>query len=357
MATTPKICINGAGRLGREIIRQLVAASTVGEELFLINDPRMSASQLVYLLRYDSIYLGRNNPFYDGGHILYADPDDDNYIEIDGKKYIFKHEIDVSQLRLGEDDIDTVIECSGAFKTQGQLRSFLSAGAPHVICPYLIADTTIPIYVDGVNTIGSTEIYSLGNPEIIALSNILKPITDNYGVVSVNTTALLCYNNTMNLMDYPTTTNTNLLNYNKAAAQNMIPSNSKVPFKAVSRVIQELNDNKMTGNLCYTGVPFGNLLYITIKTQNSATIEDINSLIKSSSSYASWDKFSIGLVYADEDLITPIDVCGNKAQVLYLAPYSAAATEENTFTLVCTYDATASLAAYALYMAETYYMW
>lgn len=134
----------------------------------------------------------------------------------------------------------------------------------------------------------------------------------------------------------------------------MIPSNSKVPFKAVSRVIQELNDNKMTGNLCYTGVPFGNLLYITIKTQKSATIEDINALIKSSSSSASWDNFSIGSVCVDEDLITPIDVCGNKAQVLYIAPYSAAATEENTFTLVCTYDATASLAAYALFMAEKY---
>lgn len=352
---TPKICINGMGRLGREIIRQLVAASTVGEELFLINDPQMSASQLVYLLKYDSIYLGRNNPFYDGGHTLEADPND-NYIMIDGKQYTFEHKTDVSQLSLGQSSIDTVIECSGAFTTQGQLQAFFNAGASHVICPYLIADTTIPIYVDGVNTIGSAGIYSLGSPEIIALSNILKPINDNYGVVSVNTNALLCYNNTMNLMDYPTTTNTNLLNYNKAAAQNMIPSNSKVPFKAVSRVIQELNDNKMTGNLCYTGVPFGNLLYITIKTQNSATIEDMNGLIKSSSGSASWDKFSIGSVCVDGDLITPIDVCGNKAQVLYLAPYSAAATEENTFTLVCTYDATASLAAYALYMAETYYM-
>lgn len=344
MATTPKICINGAGRLGREIIRQLVAASTVGEELFLINDPQMSASQLVYLLKYDSIYLGRNNPFYDGGHTLdadWADPDA-NYIMIDGKQYTFEHKTDVSQLPLAQLSINTVIECSGAFKTQGLLQPFLNVGASHVICPYLIADTTIPIYVDGVNTIGSAPIYSLGNPEIIALSNILKPINDNYGVVSVNTNALLCYNNTMNLMDWPSDTNTNLLNYNKAAAQNMIPSNSKVPFKAVSRVIQELNDNKMTGNLCYTGVPFGNLLYITIKTQNSATIEDINALIKASSSSASWDKFSIGSVCVDGDLITPIDVCGNKAQVLYLAPYSAAATEENTFTLVCTYDATAS---------------
>ena len=348
---TPKICINGMGRLGREIIRQLVAASTVGEELFLINDSQMSASQLVYLLKYDSIYLGKNNPFYDGGMALYADPDD-NYIMIGGKQYSFKHETDVGQLPLGQLCIDTVIECAGIFTTQDQLQRFFNAGAQHVICPYYLVDTTIPIYVDGVNTIGSTRIYSLGSPEIIALSNILKPINDNYGVVSVNTNALLCYNNTMNIMDWPRTANTNRLDYNKAAAQNMIPSKSKGPFKAVSRVIQDLN-NKMTGNLCYTGVPFGNLLYITIKTQNSATIEGINALIKSSLSSASWDKFSIGSVYV-EDLITPIDVCGNKAQVLYLAPYSAAATEENTFTLVCTYDATASLAAYALYMAETY---
>lgn len=352
MATTPQICINGAGRLGREIIRQLVAANTVGDELFLINDPQMSASQLVYLLKYDSIYLGRNNPFYDAGYTLEADADN-NYIIIDGKQYTFKHETDVSQLPLGEMRVDTVIECSGTFTTQDQLQVFLNAGARHVICPYYLADTTIPIYVDGVNAVSSTSIYSLGSPEIIALSNILKPINDNYGVVSVNTTALLCYNNTMNIMDWPSTNNTNLLDYNKAAAQNMIPSNSKVPFKAVGRVIQELN-NKMTGNLCYTGVPFGNLLYITIKTQNSVTIEDINALIKSSSGSASWDKFSIGSLYVGEDLITPIDVCGNKAQVFYLARYSAVVVEENTFTLVCTYDATASLAAYTLYMAETY---
>lgn len=347
---TPKICINGAGRLGREIIRQLVTANTAGAELLLINDPQMSASQLVYLLKYDSIYLGRNNPFLE--YTLEADVDN-NYIIINGKQYTFKHETDVSQLPLGNPVTDTVIECTGVFKTRDQLMMFFNAGARHVICPYYLADTTIPIYVDGVNTISSTEIYSLGNPEIIALSNILKPINDNYGVVSVNTNALLCYNNTMNLMDYPSTTNTNLLDYNKAAAQNMIPSNSKVPFKAVSRVIQELN-NKTTGNLCYTGVPFGNLIYITIKTQQSATIEEINALIKSSSGSASWDKFSIGSLYVEGDLITPIDVCGNKAQLIYLAPYSAAAVEENTFTLVCTYDATASLAAYALYMAENY---
>lgn len=352
MATTPRICINGTGRLGREIIRQVLTAS--GEfEIGLINDPQMSASQLVYLLKYDSIYLGRNNPFHDG-HTLEADTDN-NYIIIDGKQYEFKHENDITQLPLGGLGTTHVLECSGTFKTKDQLQLFINAGAQHVICPYYLSDTTIPIYVDGVNTVvSSTEIYSLGDPQIIALSNILKPINDNYGIVSTNTNALLCYNNTMNIMDWPSTDNTNLLDYNKAAAQNMIPSNSKTPFKIVgNRVIQELN-GKMAGNLCYTGVPFGNLLYITIKTRNSTAMEEINNLIKSSSSSASWDKFGTGPVYVGDDLITPIDVCGNKAQVFYLAPYSAATAEENTFTLVCTYDETASLAAYALYMAASY---
>ena len=73
-----KIAINGAGRIGRCLIRRIVSIDKIN--LFHINDPYLNAENLAYLLKYDSIYGKINHTIKVKKNILF----------IGKKKYYFR---------------------------------------------------------------------------------------------------------------------------------------------------------------------------------------------------------------------------------------------------------------------------
>src|SRR3989344_4685444 len=123
-----KIAINGFGRIGRIVFRQLHGHFEF--KVVAINDLG-AQDNLEYLLKYDTVY-GK----FDGG--------------VDGVKFF--QEKDPSKLPWGDLGIDIVIESTGIFETTEKAQAHITAGAQHVVITALPKDDTTPTATPGLFT-------------------------------------------------------------------------------------------------------------------------------------------------------------------------------------------------------------
>lgn len=331
------VAINGAGRLGRELIRQCISANI---SIACINDTHMLPDMLAYLLRYDTVYYGKNNEISD----VTAGND---YIEIEGKSIPVTAVADWSTDTSGLLVNTTVIECTGNYKTKEQLQTaFMNGGARRVIAPYLVSNTTIAIAsVNETDAQGET-VFSTGTADTAALSLIAKIVNDAIGVEYANSMTLSAYNNMLSLTDFPTYKSPV---YGRAAAQNMIPVTTFKAAKAVVRVLPTLN-NKFDGQVCYTSVLAGTLSYIHFKFTEAQTIDDIEAILNA----AAVGEHKSFMGYTDDNIL-PSDVLTSDVHAVVSTAYiKAADTDGYEWTIACMYDHTTGFAAQTLYMAQNY---
>ena len=133
-----KIAINGLGRVGRAVLKQLVEDGTF--ELVAVND-LASAEEVAYLLKHDSVY-GRyvRDVRAENGHLV-----------VGGPSYVALNEKNVDKLPWSSLAVDIVLECTGVFTRQAELERHVKAGAKHVILSAPIEGGDIPTIVHGVN--------------------------------------------------------------------------------------------------------------------------------------------------------------------------------------------------------------
>jgi glyceraldehyde 3-phosphate dehydrogenase len=111
-----KVAINGMGRIGRAALK--IIRDTPDLELVAIND-LMALDNLVYLLKYDTVYGRYERPV--GIH--------EGNLVVDGEEYKFLSERDPAQLPWKELDIAIVFECTGLFTREADLeKTFVGRG-------------------------------------------------------------------------------------------------------------------------------------------------------------------------------------------------------------------------------------
>ena len=115
-----KVAINGMGRIGRAALK--IILETQALELVAINE-LMALDNLVYLLKYDTVY-GR----YDK-KVEIAGSD----LVVAGKRYHSLSEKDPARLPWGDLGVDIVFECTGVLTRKVDLEKHLQAGAKRVI--------------------------------------------------------------------------------------------------------------------------------------------------------------------------------------------------------------------------------
>src|SRR6185312_15402615 len=147
-----RIAINGMGRIGRLLFRRLIENGQF--DVVAVNDI-MPVENLVYLLKYDSVY---------GTFLPEEIKTDQQTISVKGKKIAALQNADPSQLPWKDLDIDVVLECSGQFSNREGASKHLSAGAKKVLLSTTGAED-IPLRVYGFNqngSVGDIEILSPG---------------------------------------------------------------------------------------------------------------------------------------------------------------------------------------------------
>ena len=116
-----KIAINGFGRIGRLVFKELFNKSEV--EVVAIND-LTDAKTLAHLLKYDSAH---------GKFPAEVSADEENNLIIAGKKIPVCAEKDPANLPWAKLGVDIVIESTGRFVDKEGASKHLTAGAKKVV--------------------------------------------------------------------------------------------------------------------------------------------------------------------------------------------------------------------------------
>lgn len=219
-----RIVINGFGRIGRTVLRQVLALPASDRvEVVRINDiaPLETCS---YLFKYDSVF----GPW--PGEVSA----DETSLTIDGQRIPFSAEADLSRLDLS--DVDVVMECTGRADTREVAERGLMAGARNVLIsgPSKAADITLVLGANEEN-LGDFKIVSNGSCTTNALAPLLRGLDDAIGIQSGHMTTIHCYTGSQPMVDAPR----GPLERSRAGGVSMVPTTTSAT-KLVGTVLPQL---------------------------------------------------------------------------------------------------------------------
>jgi glyceraldehyde 3-phosphate dehydrogenase len=262
---TVKVAINGFGRIGRLVFRQIY--NMEGIEIVAIND-LTSPKVLAHLLKYDSAQ-GRFEQDVKAA---------ENSININGHEVKIYAQKDPAQIPWNEHGVDVVIESTGFFTDKTKAEAHLKAGAKRVVisAPATGDLKTVVFNVNHNILDGSETIISCASCTTNCLAPMAKVLNDTYGIVLGLMTTIHAYTNDQNTLDAPHAKGD--LRRARAAAANIVP-NSTGAAKAIGLVLPELK-GKLDGNAQRVPVITGSLTELTTILSKKVTVEEINTAMK-----------------------------------------------------------------------------
>jgi len=296
-----RVGINGFGRIGRSLFRLLHQHPNI--QVTAIND-LSDARTLSHLLKYDSVH--GQFPF----EVSYTEEG----ILVEGKLFPLTSSAKLEHLKWSDFGVDTLVECTGQFKTEEKLKHHLYAGAKKVILSVPPSDDSVKMIVLGVNDHVLKEDDIMISNASCTTNNaapMLKVIHDAFQVEQAYITTVHSYTSDQSLHDKPHRD----LRRSRAATQSIIPTTTGAA-KALTKIFPDLS-NVIGGCGIRVPVPNGSLTDMTLNVKTSTSIEEVNELFKK----ASENELKGILQYTEIPLVS-IDIVGN--------PYSCVFDAEMT---------------------------
>ncbi len=284
--STVKVAINGFGRIGRLVFRQIY--NMKGIDVVAIND-LTSPQVLAHLLKYDSAQ----------GRFDQTVTATENSIVVNGHEVKIYAQKDPAQIPWGQHEVDVVIESTGFFTDKAKAEAHITAGAKRVVisAPATGDLKTVVFNVNHTILDGSETIISCASCTTNCLAPMAKVLNDSYGIVGGIMTTIHAYTNDQNTLDAPHPKND--LRRARAAAQNIVP-NSTGAAKAIGLVLPELK-GKLDGSAQRVPTITGSLTELVSILNKNVTIEEVNAAMKAASNE------SFGY---NEDEIVSTDIIG-----------------------------------------------
>lgn len=297
--STVKVAINGFGRIGRLVYRQIF--NMEGIDVVAIND-LTSPKVLAHLLKYDTAQ-GRFDKDVKAT---------ENSIIVEGDEIKIYAQKDPAQIPWGAHEVDVVLECTGFFTDKDKASAHLTAGAKKVVISApATGDLKTIVFNVNHNILDGTEtIISCASCTTNCLAPMAQVLEDKYTIVAGLMTTVHAYTNDQNTQDSPHPKND--LRRARAAAQNIVP-NSTGAAKAIGLVLPSLK-GKLDGTAQRIPVLTGSLTELTTVLGKTVTVEEINAAMKAASNE------SFGYT---EDEIVSSDVVG----MLYGSLFDATQTK------------------------------
>ena len=291
--STIKVAINGFGRIGRLVYRQIY--NMKGIDVVAVND-LTSPAVLAHLLKYDSAQ-GR----FDADIKV-----SDDAITVNGDHVKIYAQKDPSQIPWAAHDVDVVIESTGFFADKEKASAHLKAGAKRVVisAPATGDLKTVVYNVNHEILDGSETIISCASCTTNCLAPMAKVLNDKYGIVTGLMTTIHAYTNDQNTLDGPHPKGD--LRRARAAAANIVP-NSTGAAKAIGLVLPELQ-GKLDGGAQRVPTITGSLTELVTILEKKVTVEEVNAAMKEAANE------SYGY---NEDLIVSTDIIGMHYGSLY----------------------------------------
>jgi glyceraldehyde 3-phosphate dehydrogenase len=266
--STVKVAINGFGRIGRLVFRQIYDMK--GIDVVAIND-LTSPAVLAHLLKYDTAQ----------GRFGQTVTSTENSIVVNGHEVKIYAQKDPAQIPWGQHDVDVVIESTGFFTDKDKAAAHLAAGAKRVVisAPATGDLKTIVFNVNHSILDGSETIISCASCTTNCLAPMAKALQDNFGIVTGLMSTIHAYTNDQNTLDAPHPKGD--LRRARAAASNIVP-NSTGAAKAIGLVLPELK-GKLDGGAQRVPVITGSVTELYSILNKKTTVEEINAAMKAAS--------------------------------------------------------------------------
>jgi glyceraldehyde 3-phosphate dehydrogenase len=316
MAT--KIGINGFGRIGRCILRAVLARKEKDIEVVAINDLDKPAA-LAHLFKYDSVH--RTWP----GEVKAQE----KAIIVDGHTITVTAEKDPTALPWKSLGVDIVLECTGRFTAREGAEKHLAAGSKKVIisAPAKGPDLTIAY---GINH----DLYDPKKHHIISnascttncLAPVAKTLLDTFGIEKGLMTTIHSYTNDQRVLDL---THDDMRRA-RAAGLSMIPTTTGAA-KAIGEVLPVLK-GKMHGLSIRVPTPNVSLVDLTVVTSKPATEAALKEAFRKNAEGA-----LKGILQYSEEQTVSIDYNGNPHSAIFDAT-NAFVMGENLVKVMAWYD-------------------
>ena len=266
--STVKVAINGFGRIGRLVYRQIYKMD--GIDVVAIND-LTSPKVLAHLLKYDSAQ----------GRFDQDVKSTENSIVVNGDDIKIYAQKDPAQIPWKDHQVDVVLECTGFFTDKTKAEAHLKAGAKKVVisAPATGDLKTVVFNVNHNILDGSETIISCASCTTNCLAPMAQVLDEKYGIVNGLMTTVHAYTNDQNTQDAPHPKGD--LRRARAAAQNIVP-NSTGAAKAIGLVLPNLK-GKLDGSAQRVPTLTGSLTEVTALLGKKVTVEEINAAMKAAS--------------------------------------------------------------------------
>jgi glyceraldehyde 3-phosphate dehydrogenase len=260
-----RVAINGFGRIGRLVLREILKRKSSQIEVVAINDVT-DAATLAHLFKYDSVHK-----IYPGEVRA-----EGNSIFIDGKAYTVFSEKDPAKLPWKDLGVDVVIESSGVFTDKEKAALHLQAGAKKVVitAPAKGEDITVVIGCNEDKLTREHSIISCASCTTNSIAPIIKVLHEKFNIESGFLTTVHAYTNDQRVLDLPHKD----LRRARAAALSIIPTTTGAA-KAVALVVPELK-GKLDGVALRVPVPDGSISDFVAVVSKETSIEEVNQVMK-----------------------------------------------------------------------------
>ena len=284
---TVKVAINGFGRIGRMVFRQMMKENEFHVAAVNASYP---AETIAHMIKYDSVH-GR----YTGEVEVISE----EVLHVDGKEIHIVRNRDPEQLPWKLLGIDLVIEATGKFKTNESAGKHLSAGASKVIvtAPAKGEMCTIVMGVnDSVYNPEEDHVVSNASCTTNCLAPVVKILDDTFGIKTGMMTTVHAITNDQRNIDNPHKD----LRRARACGQSIIPTSTGAA-KAIGEVLPHLK-GRLDGLALRVPTPDVSLVDLVVDLNENVTVEKVNEVFKN----ASKSEYR-GLVDYSEDPLVSID--------------------------------------------------
>jgi glyceraldehyde 3-phosphate dehydrogenase len=263
----PRIALNGLGRIGKLVLRDLIDTGAAGQ-IVLLNDVAGDAEQHALLMEFDSVH-GRWRA--DISH-------DEDSLTLNGQQIRLTHAKKIEDLPLAELGVDLVIDCTGVFKTAAKIAPYYAAGVNKVVVSAPVKDGGALNLVYGVNH----QLYDPAQHNLITaascttncLAPVVKVIHESLGIKHGSITTIHDVTNTQTIVDRPAKD----MRRARSALMNLIPTTTG-SATAITLIYPELA-GRLNGHAIRVPLLNASITDCVFEVARETSAEEVNGLFK-----------------------------------------------------------------------------
>ena len=285
----PNVAVNGLGRIGRAALKILLDAD--GLDLVAVNDIA-DVENLAYLLQYDTVY-GRYHRKVGTA---------DGALFVDGRRIPAFAQRDPATLPWADLGVDLVLECTGVFTSEDDLRKHIHAGASYVILSAPTTAGSVPTVVHGVNRPeGEPQIVSCASCTTNCITPVVEVMHRQIGVQRAVMTTIHAYTAGQQLVDGPSKS----FRRGRAGAANLVPTSTGAA-RATTRAVPELA-GRFDGIAVRAPIPVGSIADIVFVANRPTSAQEVNDAFRQEAVSGRYE----GVLGVSEDPLVSADIVGD----------------------------------------------